>query len=101
LENGGSFEQLLGEGMNSRVYRTFLFLGMIGVLSATLTAQTNIFPSTGNVGIGTTSPQGILHINGANQNGNASPLFKLTDSTTGQSFTIDNGVNANDFRIVT
>lgn len=68
---------------------------------STTLVNSAITESSGNVGIGTTNPQGMLHIYGPNQNGNASPLFKLTDTSTGQIFTIDNGTNANDFRIVT
>ncbi|MBO9593707.1 MAG: hypothetical protein J7599_12435 [Niabella sp.] len=30
-------------------------------------AQTNVFPASGNVGVGTTTPQALVHIAGANQ----------------------------------
>lgn len=43
-------------------------------------AQTNTFPATGNVGIGTTSPQYLTHIVG---NSNAE-LFRVGDATYGQ-----------------
>lgn len=76
------------------------FVAVVTLFAVSARAQ-NTFPANGSVGIGTTNPQGELHINGANQNGNAVPLFKLTDTSTNQIFTIDNGVNANDFRIVT
>ena len=50
--------------MSSRIYRTFLILVTGCFLTATLTAQTNTFPSTGNVGIGTTVPEGPLQVVG-------------------------------------
>jgi len=76
------------------------FVALVTLLGASVRAQ-NTFPASGNVGIGTTAPQGVLHVSGPNQNGNGIPLFKETDTNTGQIFAIDNGVNGNAFRIVT
>ncbi|PWG78035.1 hypothetical protein [Pararcticibacter amylolyticus] len=36
--------------------------GMLFMCSLTAYSQSNTFPSTGNVGIGTTSPKGLLHV---------------------------------------
>jgi len=50
---------------------------------ALLFAQTNTFPPTGNVGIGTTNPQALLTINAtANSNANAITIYN-NDTTAG------------------
>jgi len=41
----------------------YLIFTWLGLFSATLVAQTNTFPSDGNVGVGTLSPQGKLQVN--------------------------------------
>ncbi|MEM9361247.1 MAG: pyocin knob domain-containing protein [Bacteroidota bacterium] len=42
---------------------------LFGLLSSIfIFGQTNTFPSSGNVGIGTTTPDGKLHVNGSNAN---------------------------------
>lgn len=41
----------------------FLVVQFVGVSVSSGNAQTNIFPATGNVGIGTSNPDGKLHIN--------------------------------------
>ncbi len=45
--------------------RIFFLLVTIDILSAISAAQTNTFPSSGNVGIGTTSPGAMLDVAGA------------------------------------
>ena len=56
--------------------------------------------SLSNVGIGLSSPTARLQIYGANANLNAVPLFKVTDTNISDYFGIDNGVGANDFRLI-
>lgn len=48
--------------------RSLTFLAMVCLLTATETsyAQTNVFPTTGNVGIGTTAPDQLLTLTGGN-----------------------------------
>ena len=87
------------KGIGMKLVTNGLLLSSFSLLLAIAAQAQNTFPSSGNVGIGTASPQGKLHINGANQNNTATPLFKLTDTNTNQSLAIDNGVGANDFRI--
>ncbi len=57
--------------------------------------------STGSLGIGTTAPTGLLHLNGANQNASSTPLFRITDTAlSGSYFAVDNGTAASAYRIV-
>jgi len=72
----------------------FVFFTGILTMSAAQTsyAQTNTFPASGNVGIGTTSPGQLLHINSATAN-NALAAFSVngtTDSFWGVSGGTDN-----------
>jgi hypothetical protein len=46
--------------------RRILFALCLSAVSSFAFSQTNTFPSSGNVGIGTTSPAAILHLHGAN-----------------------------------
>lgn len=46
--------------------RRTLFVILLLVVSSFAFSQTNTFPSSGSVGIGTTSPAAILHLNGTN-----------------------------------
>lgn len=48
--------------MKTKVTR-FVIIGLSALLVAGR-AQTNMLPASGNVGIGTTSPQGPLHVMG-------------------------------------
>ena len=52
-------------------------LTVLAILFGSLSyAQTNTFPSSGNVGIGTTTPGALLHIHN-----NSIPVFRLSNST--------------------
>jgi len=63
--------------MNKPAFSFLLLLMFQGALYA----QTNTFPSSGNVGIGTTSPQEALHINGnVRGNGTGGALVVKTEN---------------------
>src|SRR5438874_2470309 len=74
-------------GLRMRKFRGVRFLAAVGLMSvvtcapAGILAQTNTFPSSGSVGIGTTMPGADLEIDGTNIN-----LF--LDSTAGSQATI-------------
>ncbi|HRO46332.1 hypothetical protein [Agriterribacter sp.] len=60
--------------------RNIILLSVIFCISAGVSAQTNTFPSSGNVGIGTTTPRAKLEVTG---NG------RFSSSASGSSFIID------------
>ncbi|MGL4467469.1 MAG: tail fiber domain-containing protein, partial [Plesiomonas shigelloides] len=57
--------------------------------------------ATGNVGVNIAAPTAKLHVNGANANGGAVPLFRITDTNIAGSYLgVDNGVAANTYRLI-
>ena len=53
--------------MKTSIKTSLFYLVVVALLSATqLQAQSNTFPSSGNVGIGTTSPSARLAVEGGN-----------------------------------
>lgn len=72
--------------MSRGIYRTLLILGISCALNMNITAQTNTFPSSGNVGIGTTAPPIVpLEVNGTAliENGNALSLSSAINCGSG------------------
>ena len=66
--------------MKTSIKTSLSYLVVIALLSSTqLQAQSNTFPSSGNVGIGTTSPQETLHINGSIRGNQSGALRINTD----------------------
>jgi hypothetical protein len=59
---------------------TALIIAFVSVIAAAASAQTNVFPSSGNVGIGTTSPAATLHVHGSILASGAD--FQFVDSGT-------------------
>lgn len=73
---------------------TFAF-ALLLTFAAAVSAQTNTFPASGNVGIGTTNPNGgHLHVEGTTS---GAQIFSRTNATTGSNYGIDaeaTGTNA-------
>ena len=79
----------------------YIILIVVGLINCSTFSQTNTFPSSGNVGIGTTSPNRLLDINGTGGwSGSGgirlqgyNPGISIGDLTSGQNWLLANGVN--------
>lgn len=83
----------------TRIKRIAVVMMVISGISATIAIAQNTFPSTGNVGIGTTNPLSRLHVDvGPGATANIAGLFY--GSTQGRKFTDPNGYSADSATMV-
>ena len=69
--------------MKSRAFTSILAMLALAVAPSLGTAQTNTFPASGNVGIGTTSPSAVLHVwNSAAANASGQEVARFTAPTS-------------------